>query len=187
MIPVITLVQSMRFALRDMQQVKASDFELIEVINQAASLLYSQMSERFVQYGMKKKILIVDASGSTALPSDFMRIHQVGLGDNQIAIPVSYQPNVEGTYRIIGDTFYAPAGSYGVEYYYVPTRVKNLGDELDVPRAMSPYIEQIALALYGNNLERAMQIVLNCSESLSAREESHFANIGPTQVLGGRI
>ena len=56
MIPVLRLVQSLRYALRDMQGAKVSDFELIESINQAASLLYSQMSERFVQFGIENAV-----------------------------------------------------------------------------------------------------------------------------------
>lgn len=187
MIPVIDLARSLRFALRDMQAVKISDYELIEVINQAASLLYTQMSEKFVTYGLKKKILIIDESGSTGLPSDFVKIHQVGMGNNVVAVPTSYLATSEGTYRIIGDTFYAPKGTYGLEYYYVPLRVSTLSDNLDVPMAMSPYIKDIALLLYGNNLEKAEQVIQVCINSLTAREVSHFENVGPVQILGGRI
>ena len=142
MIPVIRLVQSLRYALRDMQGAKNSDFELIESINQAASLLYTQMGEQYVSYGLKKKFLIVDNSGSTPLPTDFVKVHQVGMGDEGVAVPTSYLANVAGSYRIIGDTFYAPEGTYGFEYYYVPARVSSLSDNLDVPQAMSSYIEQ---------------------------------------------
>ncbi|MBR0251957.1 MAG: hypothetical protein IJQ57_01265 [Synergistaceae bacterium] len=187
MIPVLRLVQSLRYALRDMQGAKVSDFELIESINQAASLLYSQMSERFVQFGMKKKIIVVGSTGSVSLPADFIKIHQVGLGENKVAVPTTYQPTVDGTYRIMGDTFYAPAGSYSLEYYYVPIRVTDLSESLDVPQSMSPYIERIALAIYGNNHNEAMTIALACAESLAAREHSHFENVGTVQVLGGRI
>lgn len=187
MIPVINLVTSLRYALKDMQGVKISDYELVEVINQAASLLYIQMSEKYVRYGLKKKILIVDDSGSTGLPSDFVKIHQVGMGDEGVAVPTSYRAIIQGTYRIIGNTFYAPAGSYGLEYYYVPSRVKSLSDNLDVPEAMTSYIEQIALAVYGNNLEKAEQIITVCTQSLADRELSHFENVGPVQVLGGRL
>ena len=52
---------------------------------------------------------------------------------------------------------------------------------------MSPYIEQVSLALFGNNLEKAEQIVTQCSQVLAAREVSHFTDVGPVQVLGGRI
>ncbi|MBQ7665780.1 MAG: hypothetical protein IJS42_03595 [Synergistaceae bacterium] len=187
MIPVIRLVQSLRFALREMQGTTVSDYELIETINQAASLLYSQFSAKFVLYGLKKKIIITDSNGEAALPSDFVSIHQVGMGDEGVAVPTSYLANVEGTYRIIGDMFYAPEGVYSIEYYYVPKRVTSLSDNLDAPLAMSPYLEQIALALYGNNVEKATQIVLLCMQGLAAREHSHFENVGPVQVLGGRL
>lgn len=180
-------MQSLRYALREMQGSIVSDFELIESINQAASLLYSQMSERFVSFGMKKAILTVGNSGSCTLPADYVRIHQVGMGGNRIAIPTSYQPTEDGIYRIIGNMFYAVPGTYSLEYYYIPLRVNNISDDLDVMPSMEVYISQIALALYGNNLEKALQVALNCSQSLAARETSHFANVGPTQVLGGRI
>ena len=171
-----------------MQGVKVSDFELIESINQAASLLYIQMSEKYVRYGMKKNSAFnVPSSGYANLPTDFIKIHQVGMGTDGVAVPTSYLATTQGTYRIIGDTFYAPSGVYGLEYYYVPVRVNSLNDDLDVPEAMSPYIEQIALAIYGNNLEKATQIVSTCVVSLSDREVSHFDNVGPVQVLGGRV
>ena len=190
MIPVIQLAQSLRFAMKDMQAAKISDFEIVEIINQAASLLYTHMGEQHVQYSMKKKALIVDASGSATLPVDFLKVHQVGMGNDGndgIAVPSSYLATVPGTYRIVGDTFYAPEGVYGLEYYYVPARVKTFADNLDVPTAMSSYIEQIVLALYGNNLDKALAVVKDCTQSLAAREVSHFGNIGPAQVLGGRI
>lgn len=187
MIPVVQLAQSLRYALRDMQGVKISDFEIIESVNQAASLLYTRMAEQHVIYGIKKKAVIVDESGVTGLPSDFVKIHQVGMGEDGVAVPSSYLATAPGTYRIAGDAFYAPEGVYGLEYYYVPARVKKLDDSLDVPMAMSPYIEQTALAIYGNNLEKAEQIVQACVNSLAAREVSHFTDVGPVQVLGGRI
>lgn len=187
MIPVIDLVRSLRFALRDMQAVKISDYELIEVINQAASFLYSQLSEKFVPYGVKRKILITDSSGSTGLPSDFVKIHQVGMGNNVVAVPSSYTPTTSGTYRIVGDVFYAPEGIYTFEYYYVPSRVSALSDTLDAPLAIAPYIKDIALSLYGNNTEKAQQTVQICIAALTAREVSHFQDIGPVQILGGRI
>ena len=69
----------------------------------------------------------------------------------------------------------------------MPKHVSGLGEELDVPLSMSPYIEQVSLALFGNNLEKAEQIVTQCSQVLAAREVSHFTDVGPVQVLGGRI
>ncbi|MBQ7217299.1 MAG: hypothetical protein IJS39_15090 [Synergistaceae bacterium] len=185
-IPVVRLVKSMRYALKDMQGIKYSDYELVESINQAASLLYGRLSERYVQAALKKSTLVIGNEGYATLPSDFVRLHQL-VGDGEEAIPISTLPVVAGTYRIIGDTIYATPDAYSLEYYYVPKRVKGLGDELDVPVSMSPYIEQISLALFGNNLAQAEQIVLQCSQTLAVREVSHFQDVGPVQVLGGKI
>ena len=76
---------------------------------------------------------------------------------------------------------------YSLEYYYVPNRVKGLADNLDVPISMEAYIQQISLALFGNNAALATQIVEQCSQTLAVREVSHFTDVGPTQVLGGKI
>ena len=187
MIPVVQLAQSLRYALNDMQETRTSDFELLEVINQATQLLYTRMAEQHVMSGIKIKPLITDSTGNAALPSDFVKIHQALMSDGSVAVPTSYPATYTGTYRIIGDTFYAPEGVYGLEYYYVPARVKSLADNLDVPQAMASYIERIALAIYGNNLETAETIIQTCVRSLAAREVSHFADVGPVQVLGGRI
>ena len=186
-IPVVRLVKSMRYALKDMQGIKFSDYELVESINQATSMLYGRLSERYVYASQKQTTLIVPASGQATLPSDFVRLHQLGMGTAGEAIPISTLPVVDGTYRIIGNTLYAKPGAYSLEYYYVPTRVNGLGEDLDVPLSMSPYIEQLSVALFGNNLEKAEQIVLQCSQALAVREVSHFTDVGPVQVLGGKI
>ena len=187
MIPVVNLVRSLRFALKDMQGVKYSDYELIEAVNQAVSLLYGQLSEKYIFATLKKKIINIGSSQETSLPSDFVRIHQLGMGDEGVAIPTSRMPVCEGTYRIIGDTLYAAPGVYSLEYYYVPVRVNSLADNVDAPLSMSPYIEQISLAIFGNNLEKAEQVVQVCMSVLSDRGQSHFEDVGPVQVLGGRI
>ncbi len=186
-IPVVRLVKSMRYALKDMQGIKFSDYELIEAINQATSMLYGRLSERYVYASQKQVTLVVPASGQTTLPSDFVRLHQLGMGSAGEAIPISTLPVVNGTYRIIGNTLYAMPGAYSLEYYYVPKRVTGLGEDLDVPLSMSPYIEQLSVALFGNNLQLAEQIVLQCSQALAVREVSHFQDVGPVQALGGKI
>ncbi len=185
-IPVVRLVKSMRYALKDMQGIKFSDYELVESINQAASLLYGRLSERYIYASQKQTVLTVPAVGYALLPTDFVRIHQI-VGDDGELIPSTTLPVVEGTYRIINDTLYAKPDVYSLEYYYVPKRIKGLGDSLDVPLSMSPYIEQLSVALFGNNTQLAEQIILQCSQALAVREVSHFTDVGPVQVLGGKI
>lgn len=185
-IPVVRLVKSLRYALKDMQGIKYSDYELIESINQAASLLYGRLSERYVYAAQKKTTLTIPSIGYAPLPSDFVRIHQI-IGDDGELIPITTLPAVDGTYRIINDTIYAEPNLYSLEYYYVPTRVKGLGEDLDVPLSMEAYIQQISLALFGNNAALAEQIVQQCSQTLAVREVSHFTDVGPVQVLGGKV
>ena len=187
MIPVSRLVASMRYALREMQGTEISDFELIESINQAVALLYSRLCEKFVFTALKKTNIVTDENGEAVLPSDFLSVYRVGMGADGYAVPESYRADYEGSYRIMGDMFYAPAGIYSLEYYYQPQRVINLSDALDVPLAVSPYIEQIAVALFKHDLAGAEQIVQLCCNSLGGGEYSHFENTGPVQILGGKL
>ena len=188
-VPVLRLVKSLRYALNDMQGVLISDFELLETINQAAALLYGRLSERYVHAALKKQsITVTDGTDCAELPNDFVRVHQVGMDDNnEVAVPVSYAPSVDGTYRIIGQKLYAKPSSYDVEYYYIPTRVTQLSDEVDIPLSMCPYIEQISLAMFNKDIQGAETLAMACTQILSNSAVSHLEGNNPHRILGGSI
>lgn len=185
MIPVVELVLSLRYALGDMQGVNISDYEMIEPINQAASLLYGNLSQRYVHAVLKRLPLIIGEEKMYALPSDFVRVHQV-YGDNGVLVPTSTTPPAERTYRIIGNTIYANEGTYSFEYYYIPARVNSMSDNLDVPESMRTWIEQLLIAIFKKDMERTALILQQAEATLAGRAISHFENTGPAQVLGGR-
>ncbi len=185
-IPVIELVMSLRYALGDMQGLNISDYELIEPINQASSLLYGRLSERYVHAVLKKLAITLAANTEEyALPGDFVRIHQV-ISDDAILIPTSTNPPVTGSYRIVGNTLYARPGTYTIEYYYIPARIKKLSDNLDVSASMRTWIEQISLMMFKKELQAANELCNQCESILAGRAISHFENTGPVQILGGR-
>ena len=185
-VPVLRLVKSLRYALNDMQGVLISDFELLETINQAAALLYGRLSEHYVHAALKKtRIIVLDDSAE--LPNDFVRVHQVGIPNGEVAVPVSYLPSVDGTYRIIGQNIYAKAANYDVEYYYIPTRVTKLSDNLDIPLSMCPYIEQISLSMFNKDIKKAEELANACTQILSNSAVSHLEGNNPHRILGGSI
>ena len=186
-ISVLRIAKSIRYAQNDMQAVRISDFELIEAINQAAALLYGMLSEKFVHAARKTAVINIPESGELELPQDYVRVHQVGMNTREIAVPVSYMSDVEGTYRIIGNKITAPKGMYFLEYYYIPLRVTSLADELDVPLSMSTYIEQISIAIYNRDLRAANALAIQAQQFLSDSEVSHLENNTPQKILGGRI
>ena len=194
-IPVVELVMSLRYALGDMQGLNISDYELIEPINQAASKLYGRLSERFVHEAVaEKEVTIATDNGTDELPETFNRVHQV-LGspkenatdvDYQVIIPTSGRKPVFGAYRIIGRTFKAAKGKYIIEYYYVPGKVTQLGQDLEVPESMRTWIEQMALAYYKKDYVTAEAIMQQCENVLAGRDIAHFENTNPAQTLGAR-
>lgn len=187
MIPVVQLVMSLRYALGDMQGLNVSDYELIEPINQAASTIYGTLSQRFVHAVIKKAILDVDDTKMVGLPPDYVRVHQVVSDDFGVLVPTSMNPPAPGTYRILGEIFYANKGTYTFEYYYIPARVNTLSDRLDAPESMRTFIEQMSLAIFKKEMDKVAVIMQQCENVLAGREISHFENTTPSQVLGGRV
>ena len=177
----------MRYSIRDMQGAEVSDYELIEALNQGVALLYSRLSEKYNFAALKKTALVVGSSGQATLPSDFIGVHRVGLGQEGWAVAQGYRADEEGQYRIMGNLIIAPAGTYGLEYYYLPARVTKLTDNLDVMPSVSPYIEQIANAMFAKDFESAEQLAQLCCNALAGNEVSHYENVGPVEILGGKI
>ena len=142
MIPVIELVMSLRYELGDMQGLNISDYELIKPINKAVSLLYGTLSERYVHAAVKRKPIVIDSGKSYALPSDFVRVHQVVRDTGKVSVPTSINPPKEAAYRIVGTELFADEGEYTLEYYYIPAKVWTLGDYLDVSESMRTWWEE---------------------------------------------
>ena len=179
------LIASVRYILNDMQGASRSDFEIVEALNRGASLLYTRMGEKFISATVKKAV-VVTVDGDTALPADFHNVRKVR-GEN--GLKCSPTPTVAehaGEYRIIGDRFEAADGVYGLEYYYLPRRVANADDSMDVSNSVRPYLEEIAAALLEGDAERAERSVQVCCHSLAGRELSRLHELGPVQVWGGR-
>ena len=201
MIKAIDLVMSLRYLLGDMQGLNVSDYELLPLINRAVSTLYGHLSQRYVHAAIKRKEGISidpdaeDGSGDLReyeLPGGFVRIHQAtGVFDDthrkRVLVPSSTSPPVEGSYRIVGTTFYAPKGTYSLEYYYIPNRVYELDGVIDAQESLSSWIEQIAVGLYRQNYELVSSLCMQCESVMAGREISHFENTMPTQILGGRV
>lgn len=188
MLAVSDLVTSLRYALGDMQGVTISDYELIEAVNNAARLLFSRMGQRFIFAARKKQVLIVDdGDTSTPLPSNFNGVYKVWNANKALNEPVTYSPDSACEYRISGNSFYAPAGTYGIEYYYLPAKVYNLTDYLDAPDSVSPYLANIAEALLKKNAELVSQEIELCCDALAGANTSHYPYIGPVEILGGRV
>ena len=194
-INVVDLVMSLRYALGDMQGLNISDYELIEPINQAVAKLYGHLSERHVHD------VVAEAGPTTItdtqtidLPDSFVRISQV-LGsplatptddDYQVIIPTTNRSLVFGAYRIIGRTFKAKAGTYIIEYYYIPKKVNTVADKVNVAESMRSWIEQLALAYFKKDYNTVEGLVTQCEAVLAGREIPRFENSNPAQTLGAR-
>ena len=194
-INVVDLVMSLRYALGDMQGLNISDYELIEPINQAVAKLYGHLSERHVHD------VVAEAGPTTItdtqtidLPDSFVRIYQV-LGsplatptddDYQVIIPTTNRSLVFGAYRIIGRTFKAKAGTYIIEYYYIPKKVNTVADKVNVAESMRSWIEQLALAYFKKDYNTVEGLVTQCEAVLAGREIPRFENSNPAQTLGAR-
>ena len=180
MIPVARLVGSVRYALKDMQGVNVSDFEIIEALNRAADLLFHRFAARWIYAGMKKTTLIVDEGDKSAvLPRDFQSVARIVDEDGY---PCSVLAE-----RIVGDELFAPEGAYGLEYYYLPADVEDLEDVLDAPESVTPWLENMTVAILNGDMAGAAQTAEACCAAMAAGEVTHFPATGPVSVLGGKL
>ncbi len=186
MIPVVEFALSLRYGLGDTQGINISDYELLEPVNQAVSMLYGRLSERYVHAVLKRLPITIDSTKIYSLPGDFVRIHQM-YGDNGILIPTSLNPPAPGTYRIVNNDLFANEGNYSFEYYYIPARAKTMRDSIDIPESMRSWVEKLALSIFKKDEQKTELILQQCENVLAGRQISHFENTGPAQVLGGRV
>ena len=176
MIPVSRLVRSVRYALKDMQGTGVSDYEIIEALNRAADLLFHRFAARFIYAGLKKTALVIGEEKSAALPSDF---HSMG--------DLTDEDGLNLAFRVVGDELFAPEGTYGLEYWYLPADVADTSDLLDAPASVSPWLEQMAAAILNGDTQTATAAAEACCASLAAGEVAHFPETGPVSVLGGKL
>jgi len=183
MLDVQRLTSSIRYRLSDMQGARYSDFDVLEAINRAASLLFGRMGARFVWAAVKKVVVVVHDEAGARLPRDFHGMRRV-TRENVGRTDPGYRT---GDYRIVGSEFRAEPGAYGLEYYYIPRDVHSLDAELDAPEAVSPWLEQTAIAVLNGDMAGAAQIAESCCDTIAGGEAGRIPEFGPVQILGGRL
>lgn len=188
MISVARVAASVRYAVSDMQGAQFSDFDVLEALNRAASLLFGRLAARAVKAAVKKTVLPVEEDECcTTLPGDFHSVRRVSCEQLGDLIPTGTPPVREWEYRIAGGTLYGLPGVYGLEYYYLPAEVSALTDELDAPESVSPWLEQMTAAILKGDMTGAAQVAETCCTTLAGGEVSRLPDMGPVQVLGGRL
>lgn len=187
MIPVIEIAADMRYELGDMHGLNITDTDIITPINKAVRLLYGTLSDRYIHEAVKRKAIEIDSGKSYRLPAEFVRVHQVLQDRRPSLTPAIRNPPCKCAYRITGGELFADEGDYTLEYYYMPAKVKGLEDLLDVPERLQEWVEQIALAFYQKDMNKAVMLTEQCCEIFAGLEVSHFEDSGPVQILGGRI
>ena len=183
MLEVQRLASSIRYRLGDMQGAKFSDFEVIEAINRAAWLLFGHMGARFIWAAVKKAVVVVGDDNTARLPRDFHSMRRVTREDAGLTDP-GYRT---GDYRIVSSEFRAEPGAYGLEYYYIPRYVHGLDAELDAPEAVSPWLEQMAVAILNGDNAGVVQIAESCCNTLAGGEAGRIPEFGPVKILGGKL
>lgn len=186
MISVARVAASVRYAVSDMQGAQFSDFDVLEALNRAASLLFGRLAARAVKAAVKKTVLPVEEWGYAELPADFHSARRVSTEARGELVPSTEYPR-GWEYRIAGSTLYGLPGVYGLEYYYLPAEVHDLTEELDAPESVSPWLEQMTAAILKGDITGAAQTAEACCSTLAGGEVSRLPDLGAVQVLGGKL
>lgn len=186
MIPVSRLAASVRYALSDMQGARYSDYDVLESLNRAAGLLFGRMAARAVKAAVKKTVIPVEEWGYAELPADFHSARRVSTEARGELVPSTEYPR-GWEYRIAGSTLYGLPGVYGLEYYYLPAEVHDLTEELDATESVSPWLEQMTVAFLKGDAAGAAQVAETCCTTLAGGEAARLPDMGPVQILGGKL
>jgi len=180
MIPAKEIMTAVRFQVGDMQGAERSDFEIVEAINRAQAFIYAAFGERHISVGLKTATVeIEDDQLWTVLPSDFHNLCKVDM--------IHRQPGyIRVKWKIEGNHFVGIAGVYSLSYYYLPPRISDSSDLLDIPNSVRLGLEGTSAAFLSGNAEEAAAITKRLCDVLVAREYDGYQDHGPVQVWGDR-
>lgn len=168
MIDVSALVRKIRFKQKDLDEIKYSDYEILQAINEALSYLNQSMALGNSEYLEKDKEYIFDDDAcikGLRLPYDFMTLISVTrVRDGYKMHPVAAGCNPDyGEYKIFASKLYCREKEVKVAYRAVLTDVENINEDIALPAFMSDGLVNLSIMVMNN---QSTTVLTEASEGL---------------------
>lgn len=155
MIEVAALVRKIRFKQKDLDEIKYSDYEIVQAINEALSYLNQSMALGNSEYLEKDKEYTIDGAEYTkgiSLPYDFMTlisITRIKDGYKLHPVAVGREPGY-GEYKIFANKLYCKDKAIKVAYRAVLMDVENTNEDIALPAFMSDGLVNLSVMVMNN-------------------------------------
>ena len=151
--PVKQLLTKVRLRIKDMQNTKFSDYELLSALNIAVQTLWMALAERFSSLPRLTTILPME-NGVAALPKDFYSL--VHIQDNAAV-----------------DGFFVVSEEHNVEITYnrLPVPAINIDDTVEVPASMVLDVVEMTAALLTQGMGSVINIAMASANRIAQKRE----------------
>lgn len=180
MIAVAELVRLIRFKQKDNNEIKFSDYDIIQAlneciryVNQSFAMKNSDFLEKVTTYNqddLNAQVAVLNsqlAEGETPtalydfaltgaeLPDDFLSlVSLIRYSDNYKLIPVEAIAPVEyNTYKIVGERIYVGCGTFNMLYRASIAEISTLADNVQLPVFFKDCLAKLTGMILNNNAE----------------------------------
>lgn len=151
-IEVSTLIRKIRLKAVDFDEIKYSDYQIINAINDVIDYLNSSYALRNSDFLEKTKEYHIEDEQLTegvTLPYDFVTL--VGITNNVCGMPLVVVPATKkpqgDEYKIVGNKLYSGVQDFIVTYRKKLEEVETANDEVDLPAVFESLVKKFAFSL----------------------------------------
>ncbi|WP_457641457.1 phage adaptor protein [Persephonella sp.] len=156
------LIQQVRYAVNDTDNVEYTDGELLNYVNQAQDYI-SNVCINNTFKGLINEVDLALTNNQVALPNDFVREYSVINGINILkSIPPDAEPDAY-SYKIVGKTLYSKNDTVKLYYFYKYPSYVAVSDAVVVPDVFLNLLREIViyLALNRTNINTGFEMKLS--------------------------
>lgn len=160
-IEVSKLIRKIRLKAMDFDEIKYSDYQIINAINDVIEYLnasYALRNSDFLEKVKEYHLTSEQMQKGATLPYDFVTL--VGMNDLQCDRPLTVVPSTEtpkfDEYKIVGNKIYSGVTDFVVTYRKRLEEVESANDEIDLPIVFESLVRNFAFAALSNSSEEML-------------------------------
>lgn len=178
-IEVSKLIRKIRLKAMDFDEIKYSDYQIINAINDVIEYLnasYALRNSDFLEKAKEYHLTSEQMQKGVTLPYDFMTL--VGLNDLQCGRPLAVVPSTEtpkfDEYKIVGSKIYSGVPDFTITYRKKIEEIETEKDEIDLPAVFEQLIRNFAFSVLTDGEDGMLQAIEQAVEAIvPARRYTH--------------
>lgn len=178
-IEVSKLIRKIRFKAVDFDEIKYTDYQIINAINDVIEYLnasYALRNSDFLEKAKEYHISGEQMTKGVSLPSDFVTL--IGLNDLNCGKPLQVVPSTKkptyDEYKIVGGKIYSGVPDFVVMYRKKIEEIETANDEVDLPAVFESLVRNFAFSVLTNGSDEMLSGIEEAVQAIvPARRYSH--------------